>query len=49
MDIKKKKREVRLGPDKLTYNEILELELSKVKEYLGLLTREEQRLVWAMR
>ena len=49
MDIKKKKREVRFGPDQLTYNEILELELSKIKEYLGLLTQEEQQLVWAMR
>ncbi|MFT4525604.1 MAG: hypothetical protein ACI85F_001759 [Bacteroidia bacterium] len=37
----------RFGPRKLSYNEILEMELSKVKEYIGLLTQQERTMVFA--
>lgn len=52
MDIQKRiEKEVkveRFGPQKLSYNEILEMELSKIKEYLGLLSLEERELVFSV-
>jgi hypothetical protein len=50
MDYEKRAKEEglrRFGPRKLSYNEILEMELSKVKEYIGLLTNQERELVFA--
>ena len=52
MDIQKRKEKKgkvkRFGPQKLSYNEILEMELSKIKEYLALLTFEERELVFTV-
>ena len=50
MDHDKRKRESdieRFGPQKLSYNEILEMELSKIKEYISLLTQPERTRVFA--
>ena len=50
MGHKKRERESdikRFGPKKLSYNEILEMELSKIKEYVDLLTSRERELVFA--
>lgn len=37
----------RFGPQKLSYNEILEMELSKINEYIRLLTQPERARVFA--
>ncbi len=37
----------RFGPKQLSYNEILEMELSKVKEYIGQLDQKERSKVFS--
>ena len=38
----------KFGPSNLSYNEILEMELSKIKEYLGLMTPTERKLMFSL-
>jgi len=37
----------RFGPQQLSYNEILEMELSKINEYISLLTNVERARIFA--